>query len=57
MNTGSFMNDTVSFKNKDDVLTYPVHLGYLGFDQKTSCAFIPNEEIRQDIENACRHKL
>lgn len=57
VNTGSFMNDTVSFKNKDDVLTYLVHLGYLGFDQKTSCAFIPNEEIRQDIENACRHKL
>lgn len=22
VNTGSFMNDTVSFKNKDDVLTY-----------------------------------
>ena len=57
VNTGSFMNDTVSFKNKDDVLTYLVHLGYLGFDQKKSCAFIPNEEIRQDIENACRHKL
>ena len=57
VNTGSFMNDTVSFKNKDDVLTYLIHLGYLGFDQKRSCAFIPNEEIRQDIENACRHNL
>ena len=44
-------------ENKDDVLTYLIHLGYLGFDQKRSCAFIPNEEIRQDIENACRHKL
>ena len=49
VNTGSFMNDTVSFKNKDDVLTYLVHLGYLGFDQKKSCAFIPNEEIRQEL--------
>ena len=52
VNTGSFMNDTVSFKNKDDVLTYLVHLGYLGFDQKTSCAFIPNEEIRQELTTA-----
>ena len=52
VNTGSFMNDTVSFKNKDDVLTYLVHLGYLGFDQKKSCAFIPNEEIRQELTTA-----
>ena len=52
VNTGSFMNDTVSFKNKDDVLTYLVHLGYLGFDQKKSCAFIPNEEIRQELTMA-----
>ena len=52
VNTGSFMNDTVSFKNKDDVLTYLIHLGYLGFDQKKSCAFIPNEEIRQELTTA-----
>ncbi len=52
VNTGSFKNDIVSFKNKDDILTYLIHLGYLGFDQKRSCAFIPNEEIRQDITNA-----
>ena len=54
VNTGSFMNDTVSFKNKDDVLTYLVHLGYLGFDQKKSCAFIPNEEIRQELLAAAK---
>ncbi len=27
----SFQNDTVSFANRDDVLTYLIHLGYLGF--------------------------
>ena len=54
VNTGSFMNDTVSFKNKDDVLTYLIHLGYLGFDQKRSCAFIPNEEIRQELLAAAK---
>ncbi|WP_455719512.1 AAA family ATPase [Agathobacter sp.] len=52
VNTGSFKNDIVSFKNKDDVLTYLIHLGYLGFDQKRSCAFIPNEEIRQELTTA-----
>ena len=51
VNTGSFMNDTVSFKNKDDVLTYLVHLGILDLIRK-SCAFIPNEEIRQELTTA-----
>lgn len=27
----TFKNDTVSFKSKDDVLTYLIHLGYLAF--------------------------
>lgn len=52
----SFRNDTVSFANKDDVLTYLVHLGYLGYDQDTQRAFIPNEEIRQELTAATRRK-
>lgn len=52
----SFQNDTVSFANKDDVLTYLVHLGYLGYDQDTQRAFIPNEEIRQELTAATRRK-
>lgn len=52
----SFQNDTVSFANKDDVLTYLVHLGYLGYDQDTQRAFIPNEEIRQELTVATRRK-
>lgn len=35
VNTRMFQNDTVSFANKDDVLTYLIHLGYLGYDQNT----------------------
>lgn len=42
----SFQNDMVSFANKDDVLTYLIHLGYLGYNQDSRTAFIPNEEIR-----------
>ena len=49
-----FQNDTINFMNKDDVLTYLIHLGYLGYDQKTQKAFIPNEEIRQELTAATR---
>lgn len=45
----SFQNDTVNFANKDDVLTYLIHLGYLAYFSKTNSAFVPNEEIRQKL--------
>ena len=51
-----FQNDAVHFSNKDDVLTYLIHLGYLGYDQNTHAAFIPNEEIRQELTAAVRRK-
>ena len=51
VDVSSFQNDTVHFENKDDVLTYLIHLGYLGYDQTklpaieerasaTCCAFL-----------------
>ena len=52
----SFQNDTTSFVNKDDVLTYLIHLGYLGYEQKFKTAFVPNEEIRQELIRATRRK-
>lgn len=52
INTGMFQNDTVNFKCRDDVLTYLIHLGYLGYDQRTESAFVPNEEIRKELSNA-----
>ena len=39
--TTTFQNDMVSFKNKDDVLTLLIHLGYLAFNQKNQMAYIP----------------
>ena len=45
----SFQNDIVSFANKDDVLTYMIHLGYLVYHRKSNSAFVPNEEIRQKL--------
>ncbi len=50
--TTSFMNDMVTFKNKDDVLTLLIHLGYLAYDQELKTAFIPNEEIREEFSVA-----
>ena len=52
----SFQNDMVGFANKDDVLAYLIHLGYLGYDQNTRRAFIPNEEIRQELTHAVKRK-
>lgn len=52
----SFQNDMVSFSNKDDVLTCLIHLGYLGYNQNSKMAFVPNKEIRQELTNAVRRK-
>ena len=52
----SFQNDTVNFADKDDVLTYLIHLGYLAYDQKFRRAFVPNEEIREELTSANRRK-
>ena len=52
VNTFTFRNDTNDIKSKDDVLTYMIHLGYLGYDETKKVAFVPNEEIRQELSNA-----
>ena len=52
VNIKSFQNDTINFANKDDVLTYLIHLGYLGYNQNDKTAFVPNEEIRQELTAA-----
>ena len=49
-----FQNDMVSFRDKDDVLTLLIHLGYLAYNQKRSQAFIPNEEIRFEFAMATK---
>ena len=52
VNTKSFHNDMVTFTGKDDVLTLLIHLGYLGYNQVSQTAFIPNEEIRSEFLTA-----
>lgn len=50
----SYCNDTISFASKDDVLTYLIHLGYLGYEQSSTQAFVPNEELRLELANAVK---
>ena len=54
VNTASFKNDPAKIQNRDDVITYLIHLGYLGYDAQKQMAFIPNEEIRQELTSATK---
>lgn len=45
VNTTGFVNDLTTFKEKDDVLTLLIHLGYLAYDADRGTVRIPNEEI------------
>ena len=38
-----------------DVITYLIHLGYLGYNEENGTAFVPNEEIRQELSTAVRN--
>jgi hypothetical protein len=49
-----YENDMTSFKNKDDVLTALIHLGYVAFDTQTEEIYIPNREIRQIFERTLK---
>ena len=49
---GSFENDFVSYKSKDDVMTALIHLGYLAYDLESKEAYIPNKEVQEAFEYA-----
>jgi hypothetical protein len=54
INTFSYENDMTSFKDKDDVLTALIHLGYIAFDTETEEGYIPNYEVRQIFERTLK---
>lgn len=56
MDISSFQNDMVTFKDKDDILTALVHLGYLAYNEKERVVFIPNEEIRSEFAKVVKRK-
>lgn len=45
-----FENDFTSFKNRDDVLTLLVHLGYLSYDEGSQTVRIPNLEVGMEFK-------
>ena len=54
VDTNGFANDLVTFRDRDDVLTLLIHLGYLSYDRETGTARIPNEEIRLEFARTVR---
>lgn len=54
VDTNSFANDLVTFRDRNDVLTLLIHLGYLAYDEETQKVHIPNEEIRLEFARAIR---
>ncbi len=52
VDTGSFTNDMVTLRTEDDVFTLLIHLGYLGYNERDRCVFIPNGEVRSEYVNA-----
>ena len=56
VDVGSFQNDVENIVNKDDVLTYLIHMGYLAYSSVNRMTFVPNEEIRQELIRATKRK-
>ena len=54
VDTKGFANDLVTFRNRDDVLTLLIHLGYLAYDEETQTVHIPNEELRREFARTIR---
>ncbi len=50
--TLSFQNDITSFRNKNDVLTLLIHLGYLAYDENQRKVYIPNLEVADSFKLA-----
>ena len=46
-----FRNDLTAVDNKDAALTVLIHLGYLAYDRENEQCYIPNYEIRQELNN------
>ncbi len=54
VDTNGFANDLVTFRDRNDVLTLLIHLGYLAYEEETQKVYIPNEEIHLEFAKAVR---
>lgn len=56
VNVTSYMNTMESFRTKDDIFTYLIHLGYLTYNLEDGTCRIPNKEVRQEWFNAIENE-
>ena len=54
IDVSTFQNDITSFRDKDDVLTLLIHLGYLAYDQKKKEVYIPNQEVMEAFRSVVK---
>lgn len=54
VDTDGFNNDVNAVRNRDDMLTLLIHLGYLAYDGEEGTVRIPNEEIRLEFSKSIR---
>ncbi len=52
VNTTKFQNDISIVRNRDEVLTVLIHLGYLTFDRYHDECYVPNREVEGELRNA-----
>ena len=50
----TYQNDMTTFHGRDDVLALLIHLGYLGYDNRTSEVFVPNREVMDEFRASTR---
>ena len=54
VDTTGFGNDMSDIRNRDDVLTVLIHLGYLAYDAGREECYIPNKEVADEMVKAVK---
>ena len=54
VNPTGFQNDLSVIRDKNDVLTVLIHLGYLAYDWDSNECYIPNHEVEGEMVNAVK---
>ena len=52
--TTSFGNDPAIVRDRDEVLTLLIHLGYLAYDADNRECYVPNMEVGEEMKNAVK---
>ncbi len=54
LDVSEYLNTLTDFNSKDDVFTYLIHLGYLGYNSDAMTCYIPNFEVRREWMKAVK---